>query len=77
MRFGRFYWSVYYFREHNRVADRLSLLNPCWDGERVYQEARRIVVAQYQHIVYKEWLPAVIGSLKNAPKLNSSKIIIP
>ncbi|KAK2094780.1 hypothetical protein P7K49_026196 [Saguinus oedipus] len=50
-----------WFREHNRVATELSALNPHWDRDTVYQEARKIVGAQLQHITYSHWLPQVLG----------------
>lgn len=53
--------QVIYLREHNRVADRLSELNPCWDDEQLFQEARRIVIAEHQAISYTEYLPLMMG----------------
>ena len=50
-----------FMREHNRVAQSLTRLNPAWSDERLYQEAKRIVTAEYQHVVYNEWLPAIVG----------------
>ncbi|XP_043196790.1 peroxidasin homolog isoform X2 [Amphibalanus amphitrite] len=50
-----------WLREHNRVADRLAVLNPQWHGEELYQESRRVVAAEIQHITYQHWLPLVLG----------------
>ncbi|CAB3235173.1 unnamed protein product [Arctia plantaginis] len=48
-------------REHNRIAKALAVLNPGWDEDTVFFEARRILQAEFQHIIYNEWLPLLLG----------------
>lgn len=50
-----------WLREHNRLVTALEDINPSWDTERLFQEARRILTAQWQHIIYGEWLPILLG----------------
>jgi len=48
-------------RQHNWVEEQLHDINPLWNGERLFQETRKIIVASLQHIIYNEFLPLVLG----------------
>jgi len=50
-----------WLREHNRVAGELLAINPHWDSDTVYHEARKVVGAVVQHITYQHWLPKLLG----------------
>lgn len=49
-------------REHNRICDHLEDAFHNYSIDKQYQAARAINIAQFQKIVYEEWLPAILGS---------------
>ncbi|GBM19222.1 Peroxidase mlt-7 [Araneus ventricosus] len=53
--------TTYFVREHNRLATKLKKINPHWKEEKLYQEARRINTATLQCIIYKDYLPPLLG----------------
>lgn len=50
-----------FVREHNRLADAIHAQHRNWSDERVYQQARRLVIGELQSITYNEFLPALLG----------------
>src|SRR5580704_16022151 len=47
---------------HNRLAAELQKQNPTWTDQQLFNEARKLNIAQYQSIIYNEWIPAVLGA---------------
>jgi peroxidase len=44
-------WPALFARNHNHLAGRLATLNSHWDDEKVFQEARRINIANIQNFI--------------------------
>lgn len=49
--------------EHNYWANELYALNPGWSDDQLFYKARSYVIAEYQAIVFNEWIPAVMPNL--------------
>lgn len=50
-----------FVRNHNRIASLLQQEHPDWTDEQLYQEARKLNIAEYQSIIYNEYLPDLLG----------------
>lgn len=59
--FGLTAYTTMFTRFHNVVADKLRQINPQWSDEKLYQEARKFVGALNQIIVYRDYLPILLG----------------
>lgn len=62
--------------EHNRIVAELSQSHPDWSDEQLYQQARQIVTAEIQAIIYHEFLPLLMGTEALRP-VHSEGMIAP
>jgi peroxidase len=53
--------TILFMREHNFWVGVLRAQHPEWSGDQLYQMAKAITTAEYQNIVYTEYLPVLIG----------------
>lgn len=51
-----------FIREHNFQAAKIAAANPSMSDEDIFQSARRIVIAEMEHIAVDEFLPALLGN---------------
>lgn len=52
---------ITWLRRHNLIADVLRNATGITDDETLFQETKRIVIAELQHVTYNEFLPALLG----------------
>lgn len=67
--------TTLFFREHNRLAAQIGAANPALSDEEIFQRARKLNIAQYQHILTAEYLPALLGNdvMGNVPAYSGYK----
>jgi len=53
--------TILFMREHNFWIGILKSQHPNWRGDQLYNMAKAINTAEYQNIIYKEFLPVLIG----------------
>ena len=57
-----------FVRNHNLIATQLAAMNPAdfgfttWTDEELYQEARKINIAEEEYITYTQYLPDILGA---------------
>jgi len=53
--------TTLFMREHNFWVTALHAQHPTWTGSQLYNMAKAITTAEYQNIVYSEYLPHLVG----------------
>ncbi|XP_047026324.1 peroxidase-like [Helicoverpa zea] len=53
--------TIFFMREHNRLAKALHEINPCWKDDRLFKVARQINIATASNIFMYELLPYLLG----------------
>ena len=66
---------ITWLRRHNLIADALRAATGITNDEILFQETKRIVIAELQHVTYNEFLPAILDDLHmNAYNLRSKQV---
>jgi peroxidase len=53
--------TILFMREHNFWVGTLKAQHPKWTGDQLYNMAEAITTAEYQNIIYQEYLPLLLG----------------
>ena len=60
-------FPVFLSRNHNNLASGLKAVNPMWDDEKLFQEARRVNIALYQELLNHKLFLEALGFEIDAP----------
>jgi Animal haem peroxidase len=55
--------TTLFMREHNYWVGQLKAQNPSWTPDQLYNMAKAINTAEYENIVFTEYLPVLLGSV--------------
>jgi peroxidase len=66
--------TILFMREHNFWVGALKARHPKWTGDQLYNMAKAITTAEYQNIIYTEYLPMLIGPALKPYRGYNSKI---
>ncbi|CAL8356743.1 unnamed protein product [Lota lota] len=69
--------GIIWFRYHNHLASQLQQEHPGWSDEKLFQHARKTVVATFQNIALYEWLPVYLGNRTLPPYPGYQKFVDP
>ena len=50
-----------FFNEHNRVATLIYKKHQTWIDDKIFQETRKIVIGEFQNVVYTQYLQIILG----------------
>ena len=59
--------TALFMREHNFWVRTLKAQHPEWSGDQLYHMAKAITTGEYQNIIYKEFLPLLVGDQALGP----------
>ncbi|CAH0399112.1 unnamed protein product [Chilo suppressalis] len=54
-------FTIFYVKQHNRIAEVLRDLNPCWKDDKLFKVSRQINIASAANVFLYELLPLLLG----------------